>query len=69
MPISTMLLEKDFIIIAIAGTVLGILLAIAGAFLLVCHDSRNALDTQAQPNAYKLPALSISNASPPLEAQ
>ena len=64
-----MLSEKDFIIIAIAGTVLGILLAIAGAFLLACCDSRNALDAQAQPNAYELPAISTSNASPALEAQ
>ena len=69
MPISTMLSEKYFIIIVIAGTVLGILLAIAGAFLLMCYDLHNALDAQAQPNAYKLPALSISNASPTLEAQ
>ena len=64
-----MLSEKDFIIIAIAGTVLGILLAIAGAFLLACYDSCNALDAQAQPNTYKLPAISTSNASPTLEAQ
>ena len=64
-----MLSEKDFIIIAIAGTVLGILLAIAGAFLLACYDLRNALDAQAQPNAYELLAISTSNASPALEAQ
>ena len=64
-----MLSEKDFIIIEIAGTVLRILLAIAGAFLLACYDSCNALDTQAQPNVYKLLAISTSNVSPALEAQ